>query len=62
MSRSETVGIAHVVWFVSALYFLAGPYPAYCAAVVGFGLVAVGFSYTAFREDVVQSVRRRTRR
>ena len=59
MSRVETVGIAHVVWFVSALYFIAGPLVAYGAAVVGFGLVASGFSYTEFRDALVQSVRRR---
>ena len=62
MSRAETVGIVNVVWFVSALYFIASPTLAYGAAVVGFGLLAVGFSYTAFREDIEHSVRRRTRR
>jgi len=59
MSRAETMGIAHVVWVVSAIYFLAGPGFAYWAALVGFGLVAVGFSYSAFRDRVVELLRSR---
>lgn len=62
MSRAETRGIAHVMWFVSAIYFVAGPYPAYFMAVVGFGLLAVGFSYSTFRVWLVDSVRGRLRR
>jgi hypothetical protein len=62
MRRPETIGIAHVVWFVSAIYFIAGAGLAWVAAVVGFGLVAGGFSYTAFREGIVASVRRRVGR
>ena len=51
------MGIAHVMWFVSAIYFVAGPFPAYFMAVVGFGLLAVGFSYSTFRVWLVDSVR-----
>ena len=62
MSRTETVGIAHVIWFVSVIYFVAGPYLAYWMAIAGFGLVAAGFSYTTFRVRVLQSVQGRARR
>jgi hypothetical protein len=62
MSRTEALAVANVMWFVSALYFIAGPAVAYYAALIGFGLVAAGCSYGAFREGVVQSVRRRARR
>ena len=59
MSRAETLGIAHVVWFVSAIYVVAGPEPAYFTAVAGFGLVAAGFRYATFRERVRDSFARR---
>jgi hypothetical protein len=62
MSRDETIGIAHVVWFVSAIYFITGSGLAWVAAVVGFGLVAAGFSYADFRLAALQSIRRRARR
>jgi hypothetical protein len=61
VSRAETIGIAHVIWFVSAIYFIAGPTLAYLTAVAGFGLVAAGASYTTFRVAVVQFVQRRRR-
>ena len=59
MSRAETLGIAHVVWFVSAIYFVAGPELAWWAAIAGFGLAAAGFRYSTFRERVRDSVARR---
>ena len=62
MSRAETVGIAHVTWFVSVIYFIAGPNVAYLMAVAGFGLVATRFSYATFRLSVLQWVQNRARR
>jgi hypothetical protein len=62
MSRAETRGIAHVVWFVSAIYFVAGPTLAYVTALAGFGLVAAGFRYAPFRMWLLELVRGRSRR
>jgi hypothetical protein len=62
MDRRETFRLAHVIWFVSAVYLTAGPGFAYAAAVVGFGLAAAGFGYAAFRDGVAEVVRRRMRR
>ena len=62
VSRAETVGIVNVTWFVSAIYFVAGPNLASLMALVGFGLVAAGCSYTAFRLSVLDLVQGRFRR
>jgi hypothetical protein len=62
VSRAETVGIVNVTWFVSAIYFVAGPNLAYLMALLGFGLVAAGCSYTTFRVRVLELVRDRFRR
>ena len=52
----------NVTWFVSAIYFVAGPNLAYLMALLGFGLVAAGCSYTTFRVRVLELVRDRFRR
>lgn len=62
MSRAETVGIVNVTWFVSAIYFIAGPNLAWLMALIGFGLVAAGCSYAAFRVSVLDMVQSRFRR
>jgi len=59
VSRAETFGIAHVVWFVSAIYLVAGPELAWCMAIAGFGLVAAGFRYSTLRERLRDLIGRR---